>query len=357
MAKKKLKWYEIDEASVVAAIKGVQLPIGAQSKKGKKKKKKSNPSKPYGEEEMFEGRELGEGVERIPGTGDPSGKGAQWTVRDPRTNTTHGSYGSRDEARKAAEQLGITVKRKPGTTGGGSKDSQKRPPAKQRKPKKTAFESLVRNILKKRAESQIAEGSSMISYMFEQAPTTTTSLWETVVSKLPREVVMSDEGLSEVIRAVAVAEARVLAKSVMEIKKCLEGAGPFMVERKEADQDPDTGDIRMPFVVQLGESVKDNLLFAIKLEHGKPMVLFPEDSRQALNNMLTTESKMLRAELMHVQETILDGMNDVIEAGLSRDTYLEQMQGRLQEVLGEMNLVETMLLKNLVREKLRGAKK
>ena len=194
----------------------------------------------------------------------------------------------------------------------------------------------------------------MISYMFEQAPVSGGSLWETVVGKLSKNVVMTDEGLNEALRSIAVAEAKVLARSVLEIKKCLEGSGPFIVERQEADQDPGTGDIRMPFKVQIGEG--NSLLFAVKLEHGKPSVLFPEDSRKALNDMLTSESKMLRAELMHVQETVLDSIDDVIQAGLKRDAYLEEMKGRLSGMIENMNLVEAMLLKNLVKEKLKGGK-
>ncbi len=345
MAKNDIHWYDIDEASVAAAVKGVQMPLGAKGKK------KNNPSKPFGEEEIFENKVLEQEMnERIESDG-----AGQWVVVDPRSGAKHGPFSSRDAARAAQQNLGITIKRDP--TKASTPNAQKKPPAKHRMPKKVANLEGVKHLLKKslkEAGLKIVKESSMISYMFEQAPPAGASLWETVVGKLSREVVMSDQGLAEMLQSVAVAEARVLAKSVLEVKKCLEGVGPFIVERQEADQDPDTGDVRMPFVVRLGESA--NLLFAVKLEQGKPTVLFPEESRKALNNMLTTESKMLRAELMHVQETILDSIDDVIQAGLQRDTYLEDTKSRLNGVIESMNLVEAMLLKNLVREKLRGAK-
>lgn len=347
--KKKKNWYDIDEASVVAGIKGVQMPLGAKGKK-----KKNNPSKPYGEDEIFENKVVAQEMnERIEPTGD-----GQWVVIDPRSGAKHGPFPSRDAARDAQANLGITVKRDPSKPKGSTSGQKKTAPVKQRRPKKVAnLEHIKRFIKRSLRESglKLVKESSMISYIFEEKPTKPgSSIWETVVGKLPREVVMSDQGLGEILQSVAVAEARTLARSVLEIKKVLERSGPFLVERQEADQDPDTGDIRMPFVVALGENT--NLLFAVKLEHGKPLVLFPEESRNALNNMLTNESKLLRAELMHIQETILDGIDDVIQAGLKRDTYLEQMQFRLNGLIEGMNLVETMLLKNLVREKLRGVK-
>lgn len=153
----------------------------------------------------------------------------------------------------------------------------------------------------------------------------------------------------------AVAEARVLASSVMEIKKVLESSGGFLVERKSADQDPDTGDVRMPFVVTFSEGIEP-LLFAVKLEGGKPNILFPEASRQVLNNMLTKESKLLRAELMHIQETVLDKFEEVLEAAQQRDIYLDSVQTRLNEMLNSLSLVETAIMKNLVRNKLKGAR-
>jgi len=79
----------------------------------------------------------------------------------------------------------------------------------------------------------------MLSYVFEDN-STNESLWEGFVDKLPREVVMADEGLSEVLQTIAKTEARVLARSVMEIKKILESSGAFLVEREEADSDPES---------------------------------------------------------------------------------------------------------------------
>ena len=103
MSKKDIQWYDIDEASVVAAIKGVQMPLGAKGKN------KNNPSKPYGEDEIFENRVLKQELEeRIESDGD-----GQWVVIDPRNGSKHGPFPSRDAARTAQQNLGITVKRDP----------------------------------------------------------------------------------------------------------------------------------------------------------------------------------------------------------------------------------------------------
>lgn len=326
MAKKKNEELE-QEASTVAVVKGVQMPLGAKGKK------KNNPSKPYDEEEIYS--------ERIEKQGD------EWVVIDPRTGAHVDKASSRDAAREKQRQRGITQKREPGD-GPESKNltkAQKRT-VKQRRPKKQklGLES-IKQVLRTLRES------SMLSYVFEDVNETNESLWEGFVGKLPREVVMADEGLMTTLESVAKNEARVLARSVHEIKKMLESTGNFVVERQEADTDPDSGDIRMPFSVMIKGPEEKSLLFGIKLDEGKPSVLFPEESRHALNTMMTQESKLLRAELMHIQETILDSFNEVVEACLKRDAYLKEMQNRLSGMVSELNLVETAMLKRLLKKK------
>ena len=383
MARKKIQWYDIGEASVVGGISGFQLPIGA---KGKKKK---NPSKPFGEPELFEHSviqselnesDLDETIRQVEG---------EWVIFDPRTGAQVGKASSRDAAREKQRQLGITQQKSPDHPQGAAIPAPSPisgpEPAKPKKKKKSTntggFEEVkkllkrtlkeagvpaakvsfekVQKALSSATSHKLAE-SSMISYVFEQSPPDTESIWESFITKLKREHVMSDPGLNESIRSIAMAEARVLAQSVMEVKKLLEGTKSFFVERCEADQDPETGDIRMPFKVTIvdptGLGENKDLLFGVKLEHGKPLILFPEESRSALNNMLTKESKLLRAELMHVQETALDKFDEVIQASAGRDTYLSEMHTRLSEMIEGLNLVEASIMKNIVRKKLKGAK-
>jgi len=329
MAKKKLEIeeeVEIDEASSVAGVKGFQMPIGAKGKK------KNNPSKPYGEPELYERR-----VEK---------RANGWVVIDPRDGSEHGPAASRDAARELQRSLGITVPK--GQQGPG--DQPKANKARTLKPES------VKRLLKKLKESGKDPSAllerSMISFIFKEENKPS---WNTFLEKLSRNMVESDQGLNETLRFMAQTEAKTLARSVMEIKKVLESTGRFMVERMEADQDPETGDVRMPFRVSMGEGVEP-LMFGVKLEASKPLILFPENSRKALNNMMTQESKLLRAELMHIQETALDAINDVIEASLKRDAYLNEMHSRLSEVLGGMSLVEVSIVKNLVKERLKGVK-
>jgi len=376
-----LKEEQQDEAntttggSVASDIKGVQMPLGAQGKK-----KKNNPNKPFGDDEikeaiaaladeMYEMIDLDETV-----VDRPDGK---HSVVNPITGAEEGSYDSRETARQVNRQKGYaggtpgTASATQATTSTGTVapvrsvdpvTGKARTGSKKKKSSKpsaggkrlSAAKQYFRESLKKAGLALVPiEEASMISYVFEDGRKD--SMWEGFLSKIPRESVMADVGLSEALKAMAVAEARVLAKSVMEIKKVLEGTGCFMVERKRADQCPDSGDVRMPFTVSIGEGAQP-LLFAVKLEGARPSILFPEASRNVLNNLLTKESKLLRAELMHVQETALDKIEDVLEAAQSRDFYLNNVQGRLKEMINGLSLVETAIMKNLVRNKLKGAK-
>jgi hypothetical protein len=337
----------VEEASVVAGIKGFQAPIGSKGKK------KNNPSKPFGEDEISEGiyveAEDEEIEERIEKRGDV------WVVIDPRTGAQVDTAISRKDARDKQKQHGITQKRDPNKAGNAVSSTDKSRTVKHRKPQ---VSKKIENL--KRMIRRVMKESNMISYMFDST-SPSVSLWESAIQKLPRHVVQSDAKLYEILEGIARAEAKTLARSVMEIKRVLEAAGPFLVERQAADQDPETGDVRMPFSVQIGkddiEGGKKKLLFGVKLEGMKPCILFPETSRTELSEMLTNESRLLRAELMHVQETVLDKIAEVIEASSHRDMYLDEMHKRLHESVKGMNFVEAVVLKKLVREKLKGVKK
>jgi hypothetical protein len=241
-----------------------------------------------------------------------------------------------------------------------SKDKAKKAPSSHKAPKsQKAPKSKVTKVKKEQMMNQlksvfmnVLKEGNMLSYVFEQNPISNDSVtWEKFISKLSKETVLSDPKFKAILQAVAKNEAKILGRSVFEIKKVLEGAGPFTVNQKGVDQD-EHGEVVMNFEVAIEGGKK--IGFSVKIEHGRPLILFPQDSKHILNSLGTDEAKLLRAELMHIQETILDNMHEVVSATQKRDDYLKNLQGKLDKVVGSLGPLQVAMLKNLLKQNYKG---
>lgn len=341
-------------STVATSLKGFSAPFGVRVIKRKRKSKENNVSKPYGEPELFEnavaltllqGTPIEEVVKKVAN---------RWAVIDDKTGAKIGSYDEREKAWEKQRLVRKQKKQKRQQKSASSPKPKSHATAKTAPKSKTAPKAKVskEQILNqfKSALTKILREGSMISYVFEQNPGADDTLgWEKFISKLSKETVMSDPKLKGILQSVAKSEAKILSLAVNSIKDVLESAGPFQVEQKGVGQD-ETGDIAMNFVVGMEETGK-TLPFAVKIENGRPLILFPEESRNILNSLGTDDSKLLRAELMHAQETVLDNMVDVVNATQKRDDYLKNMEGKLDRVVSGMGPLEVAMLRHLLKNK------
>jgi len=363
-----------EEGSSVGGIKGFQAPMGAEPGK---KKKKINPSSPYGDPELFEANVVSSELknEVVKQVGD------KWIAYDDDTGAQLGS----SDTRKGAWE--IQRRRRDQSKNKGSDERQRQKKSQQafkakgseteknlrrRKRSHHSGTEKVRRKFKKEgmtfSEAILAKllnlpavrivetkgnrlSESALSYIFQSEPIgEETRLWEDFLKKLSRESLMADENMRGMLTKIAETEMRALGKSIRTIKEILEMTGAFSVSPGQPQHNPYTNEVGVRFDVAMNESGQ-KLGFGIKLENGKPLIVFPEASRHMLNKMATKESKLLRAELMHAQETALDQIEDVIKVLNRRDHYLRSTEGKLEKVLGGMNLLELSLLKNLMRKK------
>lgn len=356
-----------ESSTVAASVKGFSAPFGVSVVR-RKNKKKNNLSKPYGEPELFENAvasalldsdNLDEVVVKV---------GNKWVIKNDKTGSTMGSYDSREAAWEKQRLLRKQKKReggqhhhhaatasKPKKASGSHKAPKAQlAPKSQKAPKPHVHKEQVMNKLKSVLTSLLKEGS-MISYVFEQGPSSEDSLgWERFISKLSRETVLSDPKLKSILQDVAKNEVKILSSAVDAVAKILESTGAFSVEKKGVDQD-DSGDIALYFDVKMGKAGK-SLPFAVKIENARPVILFPEESKNALNALATDESKLLRAELMHAQETALDNMHDVANATQKRDEYLKDLESKVDQAINGMSPLEVAMIRHLLKNKYRSVK-
>jgi len=359
------------EGSMVSGIKGFSAPFGSKPKKGSKKK---NPSKPFGEAELFETAlgmallgedDIGEVVKK---------RGNMWVYYDDDTEADKGTFKDREtawerqrldrgskkgkkrpsEKERQAKSLRPAIEKKPEpakpNVAPKPKMAKKAEKEKKKQPQRVRQESIMKDLL-----NPLNEGS-MISYVFENSPVTEDSVaWEKFVGKLSRQTVMSDPKLRAIITKMAKAEGNLLKKAVDLVDGILSPTGRFDVSTGKLELEPDTKDVKLNFAVNAKES-KTKVGFSIKLENGRPLILFPPETKAALNNTPSEDSKLLRAELMHAQETVLDNMEDVVKVTEQRDKYLQQLQDKMDKFVNSINPLEISMLRYLLKNKYKGVK-
>jgi hypothetical protein len=375
------------EASTVGAIKGFAgtgWPTKAKKGKGKK-----NPSKPYGESELFEQLVQEAALEGVPLEEVVKKRGQSWVYFDDQTGAQKSTHQDRDKAwevqrrdRKAAQTKKSAKKAERERKRRAAKPTKAKEPETEksvrhrqhaaRKATKAAtekakkarekYKAQMNELLKKvfietiiRKARGLKEGTA-ISYVFENPPATGQSaVWEDFVSRLSKDTVMSDAKLKKILQNMAKMEVKMLGQAVSTIKDVLKATKSLEVEQKGAAKDPETGDVALGFVVGMPEN-KQKLSFLVRLEGGKPLIVIPEESKMALNDMANEESKLLRAELMHIQETVLDNMEDLISIAQKRDDYLAKLSEKMGKLLDNSEPLEISMLKFLLKNKHKGVK-
>ena len=282
-------------------------------------------------------------------------RGNQWVFYDDETDVQRGSYADRDTAwevqrqHRRAQQVAkhnknTRKKRDPSKAIVDKPPSNNKEKAKPVKFRKQEALNRIKGIMKE----------SFMSYVFEQAPVSgDAAAWEKFLERLSRETVMSDPKLKSILEKSIKSEMDLLKRSVLEIKKILESTKSFSVKEKGVEKDKESQRIKTGFDVEMKKN-KKTLPFSVQIENGRPLIMFPDESKDTINALANNESKLLRAELMHAQETVLDKMPEVVDLNGKRDKYLSSVQAKIDKTVEQFNLLEISMLKYLLKNKYKG---
>ncbi len=276
-------------------------------------------------------------------------KGGVWKLYDDQTKTELGSYKDRKAAWNAQRIKRMQAKSNKAANKKKHKHKQKKvkpaEPFAQKKHKHESFEGLVAQVL--------LEASP---YVFEQSPTSQDSAgWENFIGRMSHEVMQSDPKLKSLLVLLHKTRLKVLQQAHDALAKVLHKTGEFEVGKVKLQKQGDDADPILTFDIKiLGANKKAPI--GIVIQHDKPVFSIPEQTKALLNSMATKESKLLRAELMHVQETLLDHMNDVTVAAEKRNTYLKNMETKLDKLITSMDPIQIAMLRNLIKTKFKGFK-
>lgn len=342
-----------NEASAVGSIRGAQLPLGM------------DPEKPRENADAFENlvvkRELNEEdfEETVRKRGD------MWVHFDDKTGAELGSYKDREVAwekqrqRRRSRSKSGSAKDSVSLAPKGGKSNEKVHSAQKSKvapgsksdkgkiTKEAAFEHLkgmVRNVLHE----------SAISYVFEQPQSNEDSLaWDRFVGSLSKESIMSDQKLKNILAVLQKSEMSLLNKAAKVLRDTLSKRG-FEVKNMKGVKTED-GSTAVKIHLFMPEN-KKTIEIIVAIENGKPLINLPDQTRTELNTIANDESKLLRAELIHVQEIELDKMDDVVKASDKRDKYLSSLEGKVEKIVRNLGPLEVALLKNLLKQKYKGVR-
>ncbi len=267
-------------------------------------------------------------------------RGSTWVLYDDKTGVEIGSY--RDRKTAWAKQR---LKRNQDKI----KRMQQQATRKRKKKQKAKKESLITAL----AHMLLNENS--LNYSFENQPIGMDNvIWDDFVNKVTPETLHSDPKLKSILDEMQQSKVKVLKKAFDKIRIILEKTKHFEVVDVKATRDP-YGQPAAEFTVKmLGNNAA--VCLGLEIHNGRPLVCLPEETKQQLNSICNDESKLLRAELMHVQETEFDNMNDTIAVAKRRDKYLNSVMKELDKHVGGMVPMQIALLKNLLKAKYKGMK-
>ena len=353
---------DVKESSIMSGIRGVQMPGG-----NKKRKNVVDVSQPY--EEMDESL-----FEKLVIDAAMKGKNIKEVVRKKGTLFVHfddddgHEIASYRDRKSAWEHQRNYRKRKALEKEGGKKKKEKE--KEHEKITKDLFwkkkravpvaggtvakkEELVRMFQKILSEGTLRE--NILSYVFEQPSNTDVLEWDNFLKGLSKDAIMADPKLKNIITGLMKSEQRILQNSMKIVKDRLTKAG-FEVGKSKVSANPENGRLRGEFYCELyddGKDAKEVLGFGLSIENGRPLLFIPNETKQKLNSMNTQNSKLLRSELLHIQETELDNIDDVVNATTKRDAYFASLEKNMDKMMTNFTPVELAVVKKLLKTKFR----
>ena len=193
---------------------------------------------------------------------------------------------------------------------------------------------------------------NFLKYVFEQPEQDQkTQIWEKFVEGLSKETLMSDPKLKSILIKLVKSEAQILNKAADAVESILNKAGGFKAGNRKIKNDGE--EVMVNLTINMVDA-KKAIPAAIRIENGRPLIFLPDNSREELNDMGSPESKRLSGELMHIQETVLNKMDDILKASANRDKFLEKMESETHKFITDMSPLQIAMVKFILKLKYKG---
>ena len=178
----------------------------------------------------------------------------------------------------------------------------------------------------------------------------TGSDWDDYISRMSKTSLANDKKFQSLQKNIAKKTQdalenafRAIAKSVNKKKVKLKNLGVKTAENK--------GKTYLAFSATIGNVAIEPI--AIYIEGGVPKIELSTQAKVALTKSEPSDSKLFRAELVTVQESILDNMDDLEKAIAARDKYLTSQEDGVDSLVTDLSPLQISLLKKVLVSKYR----
>lgn len=200
----------------------------------------------------------------------------------------------------------------------------------EKKPKKEGLD-LIRSI--------VIEG-----LFREEAPP---NEWDERLAKLSKQSLKGDKKFQNIQKKIEKATQKVLDDAFTNISKALRK--DFKTKSFGIKKDDRKDKTYLAFSIITDDANIEPVY--IYSESGVPKVELSDNAKVALTKINVDDAKLIRAEIVTVQEQILDKSEDLVKAISARDKYFSSLEDDVDSKITEMSPLEISMLKNLLVRK------
>lgn len=177
----------------------------------------------------------------------------------------------------------------------------------------------------------------------------TESDWDEYISKLSKQALSGDGKFQNLQKNITKKTSSVLQDSFDMIRKSVDKG--VKMKSFGIKHDANSGKTYLLFSATFEDVAVEPLY--IHVEGGVPKIELSSNAKVALTKVDPGEAKLFRAELVTVQERVLDEMDDLTKAIQTRDNFLQKLEDGVDDYVSSLTPLQVSILKNLLVRKYR----
>lgn len=175
------------------------------------------------------------------------------------------------------------------------------------------------------------------------------SEWDDYIGKLSKQALAGDNKFQNLQKNISRKTEGILADALSTIKKAV--GKNVKIKDFGVKHDAQNGKTYLAFSASFEDVTAEPIY--IHIEGGVPKIELSQNAKVTLTKADPDKAKLFRAELVTVQERVLDEMDDLSRAIEARDKYLRKLETEVDGYIASLSSLQVSLLKNLLVKKYR----
>ena len=175
------------------------------------------------------------------------------------------------------------------------------------------------------------------------------SEWDDYIGKLSKNALAGDNKFQNLQKNISKKTEGILSDAFATIRKAV--GKNVKLKDFGVKHDATNGKTYLAFSASFEDVTAEPLY--IHIEGGVPKIELSQNAKVALTKADPDKAKLFRAELVTVQERVLDEMDDLSRAIEARDKYLKKLESEVDGYIASLSTLQVSLLKNLLVKKYR----